>query len=298
MLKDLILVVEDNEHVLLNLKLTLEFNNYEVATAKNGKSGLQILKELSRPPDLIISDIMMPVMDGYEFFKAVSENPSWNRIPFVFLTAKSSFEDIRFGKYLGVDDYITKPFVKSDLLACIAGKIARNKKINSINQKIEEKITALKIDTGPSISEEEKSRVIVFLMIWDDKMGPYLSKCHHKDVGFSFSIKQVGVQLFNAIVSIYGQEYVNESQGILLDIKNIRNHGFIYFDSFPDRSLRGGERQFMLSVIAPKINYFESLKIREIFREITPKIKNNQDWDIKSYWEKISDILSTPTISD
>jgi len=295
-LKDLILVVEDNEHVLLNLKITLEFNDYEVVTAKNGKEGLERLREMDRVPDLIISDIMMPVMDGYDFFEIVSDNTLWGRIPFIFLTAKSSFEDIRFGKMLGVDDYITKPFVKADLIAIINGKIARNKKINLINKKIEKKFDTLKLNSQPSISEEQKNQVILILMLWDDKMGPHLSKFYHKEINFPFSIKHIGVQLFNAIVSVYGQEYVSEAQGVLLDIKNIKNFGFIYFDSFPDKKLRGGERQFMLAAIAPKINYFESLRIRKLFNDISLKIKNNEDWNIEEFWEKLSNILTTSPI--
>ena len=128
-LKPLLMVVDDNKDILFTLQLELETDGYKVITASNGKEALNKLSKLDRIPDVIISDIMMPDVDGYKFFETVSSNPKLNRIPFLFLTAKSRPEDIRLGKMLGVDDYITKPFKKEDLLASISGKINRNKKI-------------------------------------------------------------------------------------------------------------------------------------------------------------------------
>ena len=115
----LVLVVEDNEVILFNIKLFLEMQNYETLTAMNGVEALDVLKNAARQPDIIVSDIMMPEMDGYEFYRKVSENAEWSLIPFVFVSAKSSPEDIRLAKKLGVDDYITKPFEEEDLLAVI-----------------------------------------------------------------------------------------------------------------------------------------------------------------------------------
>ena len=108
-MKPLILVVEDNTDILFSIKLILEANGFQVVTADNGEKALKLLSELEPAPEVIISDIMMPKMNGYDFFKTVFENIRWNRIPFIFLSARSSPEEIRFGKMLGVDDYITKP---------------------------------------------------------------------------------------------------------------------------------------------------------------------------------------------
>ena len=81
----LILIVDDNIDLLLNLQLILESNDYEVISAKNGIEAIKLLKELDHIPDLVISDIMMPKMNGYELFKSFSENLIWSRIPFIFL---------------------------------------------------------------------------------------------------------------------------------------------------------------------------------------------------------------------
>ena len=236
-MKPLILLVEDNPGVLLNITVTLEFNDYEVISAKNGKEGLSVLEKVERLPDLIISDIMMPEMDGYEFFENVSENPKWNQIPFFFLTARASPEDIRFGKMLGIDDYLTKPFKENDLLAAISGKISRKKKIKEL-------LSSLDIEMKPSISEKQKEFIIIALFTWDDKLGPVIASSYPEDLDLPFSLTKIGVQLFNATSSIYGQTNLQGAQGILLNIKNIEQFGYLYFDSILDENARGGQNRF------------------------------------------------------
>lgn len=110
--KPLLLIVDDNKDILLNLQLLLEKRGYDVITSMSGDKAIKTLSNLNSTPEVIISDIMMPNMDGYDFFNAISTHSQWNQIPFLFLTAKSTPEDIRLGKMLGVDDYITKPFNK------------------------------------------------------------------------------------------------------------------------------------------------------------------------------------------
>ena len=132
----LILVVDDNLEFLSGVELTLTMEGYQVWTATNGQEALYKLQSafqgdkgesvsLDRLPDLILADIMMPLMDGHNFYERVRANPYLNHIPFIFLTAKSSQDDIRYGKELGADDYLTKPFSPVDLLASIRGKLRR-----------------------------------------------------------------------------------------------------------------------------------------------------------------------------
>ncbi|MFX1338559.1 MAG: response regulator [Promethearchaeota archaeon] len=295
-MKPLILVVEDNADILFSIKLILEANGFEAITAENGEKAINILNELRKPPEVIISDIMMPKMNGYDFFKTIFEDLRWNRIPFIFLSARSSPEDIRFGKMLGVDDYITKPFNEEDLIAIVSGKIARNKKNKSVNQKVEELLLSLNVESKASISEEEKNLVHLLIVIWDDRIGPELKDYYPKEEYLPIPIRDIGTQLFQATVSIYGNEDITEAEGLLLNIENIKKYGYILFDSYRDKTSRGGERQFMIAVIAPKINYFESFEIKEIFKNFSLKLKKNEKWDIKIYWEEISNVLSTPII--
>ncbi len=296
--KSLILLVDDNQDILYNIKLLLEAKEYRVLTTISGKQAIDILSNLDELPEVIISDIMMPGIDGYDFFEHVSHNTQWGHIPFLFLTAKSTPEDIRLGKILGVDDYITKPFNEEDLLATISGKILRNKDAKKINKKINEFLDSLKIDFTPSISKEQKKLVCLFLVEWDDKIGPVLKDFYPKEKNFPIALKDLGSQLFHAATSIYGHDNITKGQGILLNIENIKNKGYLFFNSYPKEGERYGEKQYMLCLIAPEINYLESLRIKKIFKEISENLKNNLDWNIETYRETILEILTTPQISN
>lgn len=74
-------------------------------------------------PDLINSDIMMPEMDGYEFYQTLKRDSTWKEIPLLFLSALATPDDVRFARILGVTDYITKPFKEEDLLSMIDRKL-------------------------------------------------------------------------------------------------------------------------------------------------------------------------------
>lgn len=120
-----ILVVEDEESLLLGLKELLEIasEKYDltVLTAANGQQGLAKLSQ--HKPDLIISDIMMPVMDGLVFLQNVRQNPDWIHIPFIFLTAKGERHDIHRGLSKGAEIYITKPYDSDELLQHVTSKL-------------------------------------------------------------------------------------------------------------------------------------------------------------------------------
>lgn len=124
---DHILVVEDQPAVRMCLVQILDRAGYQVLTASNGLEALDLLK--SNPVDLILADIMMPEMDGYTLYEHVVENPHWVTVPFVFLTARVLDTDIRYGKELGVDDYLIKPISANDLLATVRGKLRRAEQI-------------------------------------------------------------------------------------------------------------------------------------------------------------------------
>ncbi len=118
-----ILVVDDEPNFLDNIRLALEAEGYRVLSAGNGVEALAVLH--SQPVDLILADIGMPDMNGYQLYERVRERPQWLTIPFVFLTARKLDSDIRYGKELGVDGYLTKPIRAADLLAVVRGKLRR-----------------------------------------------------------------------------------------------------------------------------------------------------------------------------
>lgn len=122
-MSDTILVVEDQQHVRDNVKEILESSAYKVFSAGCGKEAIEIVK--SEIPDLVISDIMMPGMDGYELLENFQRDPNLQNIPFIFLSAKSSEFDLRSGMIKGADDYITKPFRAKDLLRSVETRLAK-----------------------------------------------------------------------------------------------------------------------------------------------------------------------------
>ena len=118
-----ILLIEDNLEILENTAEILDLAGYEVFTASDGKAGIAKANECR--PDLIISDIMMPVLDGYGVLHLVQKNPELADVPFIFLTARTDRADFRKGMEMGADDYITKPFNDTELLNAIETRLKK-----------------------------------------------------------------------------------------------------------------------------------------------------------------------------
>lgn len=129
-----VLIVEDDINLLEGVRTVLEIEGYSVMTAENGNEALRVLHGGSsgQPvmPDLIVSDIMMPQMDGIELLQAVRKEEAWVNIPFIFLTARGERGDVQRGKQLGVDDYLVKPFDPQDLLIAVEARLNRQRALN------------------------------------------------------------------------------------------------------------------------------------------------------------------------
>jgi DNA-binding response OmpR family regulator len=108
MAKGKILVVDDEIYIVHILDFSLGMEGYQVITALDGEQGLE--KAHSERPDLIVLDIMMPKLDGYETCKALKADPATKGIPVILLSAKGRNMDQKIGFEVGADDYITKPF--------------------------------------------------------------------------------------------------------------------------------------------------------------------------------------------
>ena len=122
-----ILIIEDEDEIREKLVLILKQEGYELLAVENGEKG--VLSSFGFNPDLILCDIMMPGLDGYEVFSEINHIPKLSMIPFVFLTAKSDKTDIRKAMHLGAADYITKPFEIDDLLNTIKTQISKKEEI-------------------------------------------------------------------------------------------------------------------------------------------------------------------------
>jgi DNA-binding response OmpR family regulator len=109
-----ILIVDDELSILVPLKFLLEKNSFSVELAQSGKDALDLIAQSK--PDLILLDIMLPDLDGFEIFQMIRQNPEWDDIKVIYLSAKNRDVDIAKGLNLGVDAYVTKPFSNADLM--------------------------------------------------------------------------------------------------------------------------------------------------------------------------------------
>ncbi len=155
--KKKILIIEDQEDVRENIAELLDLSNYEPITASNGKDGVK--KALEIKPNLILCDIMMPEMDGYEVIYLIGKNPEIASIPFIFLTAKSEMSDFRKGMNLGADDYITKPYEEMELLSAIERRLEKYDKLSAKSEFHDFLQNARRYDELKDLEKNSKTRV-------------------------------------------------------------------------------------------------------------------------------------------
>lgn len=167
MTKDTILIVEDNRDLCEALQEILAFDGYAVLTASNGADALGKMQTVS--PDLIVSDIAMPQMDGFAFFQAVRARPEWMAIPFIFLTARGERDDIIKGKYLGAEDYLVKPLSQEELLTAVRARLDRSQQIRiaTLRQAYETSLIVLAnaIDVRNENAHGHVERIVAYSMI-------------------------------------------------------------------------------------------------------------------------------------
>lgn len=176
-----ILVIEDDKIVRENISFLLSEEGYKVSCVNNGKDGVKTAKQ--EIPDLILCDIMMDGMDGYEVLSVLSLDPETCSIPFIFLSAKVEKEDIRTGLKLGADDYLFKPFDADDLLSSIGNRLKRVENLRS------------HFEPGEDNNDDKK-------LTMEDKLFVQVNKKTHfvnlKDISFISAEKQYSsIQLFD-----------------------------------------------------------------------------------------------------
>lgn len=196
MTKKKLLVVEDELILREQISEILDFEGFEVASAENGKLGFDLAQTFR--PDLILSDVMMPVMDGIEFLRLIRENEATKLVPFIFMTALAERENIRLGMEHGADDYITKPFTQNDLLKAVDARIEKQSAV------IEEKEKAL-----------DKLRTNIITRLPHELRSP-LSGI----IGFGSLLKDMGDSLSPEDISDIGNEILNSGNRLLRLIEN------------------------------------------------------------------------------
>lgn len=127
-----LLLVDDEPGLREAVQAYLEDSNFVVEVASNARDGWEILQKQN--PDLLISDIMMPQVDGYQFLKQVREDPRYKALPVVFLTAKGMTSDRIQGYTAGCDAYLSKPFDPDELVAIVTNLLARRAAAKEVNE--------------------------------------------------------------------------------------------------------------------------------------------------------------------
>ena len=146
-----ILLIEDHAPLRDNLREMLSLAGYRVEVAADGRAGLQIAT--AQRPDLILCDIMMPGIDGYEVLAHLRREAGTRAIPFIFLTAKGTPPDIRAGMNLGADDYLPKPVSRNDLLKAVRSRLERAKQQQHFAPRFDDPAPLVKLGISPREAE-------------------------------------------------------------------------------------------------------------------------------------------------
>jgi signal transduction histidine kinase len=144
-----ILVIEDNHRLRREMVTALELQGFAVDAAPNGRDGLARMQDAR--PDLVICDLMMPELDGYETLKIVRANPETEALPFLILTARDERQQMRLGMELGADDYITKPFKFDDLIRAVNAAFEKHARVT---RQAETKLEKLREDVAMALPHE------------------------------------------------------------------------------------------------------------------------------------------------
>lgn len=146
-----ILLIEDNASMRRNIAQILTIEGCRVLSAADGAAGLRMMREIK--PDLILCDIMMQGMDGYEILAQVRADPATASLPFIFLTAKGSMLDLRTGMALGADDYLPKPVTSTDLLAAVHARLQRHSQQRAFAPSFDDATPLEKLGISPREAE-------------------------------------------------------------------------------------------------------------------------------------------------
>ena len=156
-----VLIIEDEQELRNSIREMLFYENFQTLTAENGTEGIEVAEE--KQPDVILCDILMPDISGFDVLKRLNRNERFYKTPFIFLTALNERHNFRQGMELGADDYLTKPFSRDELLGAISSRVRKKSeqeayyetRIAEIEQDVNEKLDAI----HKELDEKEKSIV-------------------------------------------------------------------------------------------------------------------------------------------
>lgn len=189
-----ILLVEDEAALRENVSEMLALEGFDVYSAANGRDGVEMALQIC--PDLIVCDIAMPQMDGYEVLKTLRGHDATLATPFIFLTARVDRPDMRQGMQLGADDYITKPFSREELVAAIHARLARRQ---VLNEQAERHMEHIKRDLAHMVSHELRTPLMSITMV-QEYLSAQLDQLSHQELAELLQIMRAGSQRLSHLV--------------------------------------------------------------------------------------------------
>ncbi|QMW04908.1 response regulator transcription factor [Spirosoma foliorum] len=208
-----ILLIEDVAQIRENVAEQLILNGYDVRTAEDGVTGLIQAKQWL--PNLILCDIMMGNMNGYQVLENIRENPETAHIPFIFLTAKADMVHLREGMELGADDYVTKPFLLRDLLNAIESRLKRSQE-QQVNSNLSN--TYLKSIRGRDSKGCMVLRTEECIYFGTHKRGYFV---YHPLGNF-----QIGMSLDTLIAKLNPDHFFRVNRHVILHRKSIQKYAY------------------------------------------------------------------------
>lgn len=204
-MKRKILVVDDELHIIELVRFNLENSGFKVLEATNGQKALNIARQ--EKPDLVLLDLMLPIIDGYEVCKMLRKNSSTHDIPIIMLTAKSEEADKILGFKMGADDYITKPFSIRELMARVRAVLRRSETV---------KDDSSVIDAGDIILDVDKHEVTIRGVRRDFTPKQFeLLKILLSNPGKVFSREYL-------LQHIWGYDYLGDTRTVDVHIRHLR----------------------------------------------------------------------------
>lgn len=214
-----ILVVDDNEALLRSVARLLRLEHYGVWLATGGEEALALMEKADTLPDLIISDIAMPGMDGFDFYRAVRQHSNWLRIPFIFLTARDQMEDLETGYSLGADDYLIKPLDQDKLLLIIRSKIARARAWMREIERLRQSLSSAQRTLSTMVAHELRTPLVSITMV-SDMLAHEFDRLDPDQIREMLDMMQHGsVRMYRLVEQMV--LYVQLQSGVLAD--DIRN---------------------------------------------------------------------------
>ena len=227
-----ILVIEDQLNVRENIVELLDAEDFEALSAEDGIEGIQLAQE--HHPDLILCDVMMPELDGYDVLNMLRQDSNTATIPFIFLTAKAAAKDIRQGMNLGADDYLTKPFTRTELLQAISSRLSRQR---TFVQQADYELTGLRQSISYSIPDkilnpiDEISRTAEIFTLDSNLLSSQDYRQLGKTIHANAQFLQRAIQNFFLYMNLEFLSRNTESLRVVKDSYTIRPGDFIFMTS-------------------------------------------------------------------